>query len=141
MAVWPAAPDPRLARLGPDILATEWDPADALARLAGAPQLELGEALLDQTLVAGVGNIFKSEGCFAAKVSPWRRVGELSADEMASVLEATRELMIAAVVSGRQPGRVYRRAGRPCPRCRTRISSRKQGDDARTTYWCPTCQA
>lgn len=132
--------DPRLARLGPDILDADWDVAAAASRLATAPHLQVGEALLDQTLVAGIGNIFKCEGCFAAHITPWRTVGELGADEIANLLEATRALMAAAVSSGRQPGRVYRRTGRPCSRCRTPIRSRLQGDDARTTYWCPSCQ-
>ena len=132
--------DPRLARLGPDILAGDWAAAAAAARLRAVPQLEVGDALLDQTLVAGIGNIFKSEGCFAARINPWRAVGELGDGEAVALLDATRALMAAAVASGRQPGRIYRRAGRPCPRCGTPIRSRLQGDDARTTYWCPRCQ-
>ena len=132
--------DPRLARLGPDILAEDWAPGPAADRLAAARELEVGEAMLDQTLMAGVGNIFKSEGCFAASVSPWRRVGGLDRDELARLLERTRALMAGAVASGRHPDRVYRRAGRPCPRCGSRISARQQGDEARMTYWCPRCQ-
>jgi endonuclease-8 len=133
--------DPRLARLGPDVLDREV-PAERLAaslRTAGE-DVALGEALLDQSVVAGAGNIFKSEGCFAAALDPWRRLGDLSDTELLAVAERTRELMEAAVRTGRQPQRVYRRGGRPCPRCGAEVRSRAQGDDARLTYWCPGCQ-
>jgi endonuclease-8 len=133
--------DPRLVRLGPDILAADFRPADAVARMRGSdPRGELGEALLDQSPVAGIGNIFKSEGCWAARVDPNARLRDISDDQLDEVLTATRELMLEAVASGRQPKRIYRRAGQPCPRCGARIRSRAQGDDARTTYWCPGCQ-
>jgi endonuclease-8 len=133
--------DPRLARLGPDVLADGFDPAAVVGRMrAIAPDIELGQALLGQRLVAGIGNIFKSEGCFAARIDPNRRVGSLGDDEIEGVLSATRGLMLDAVESGRQPKRIYRRAGQPCPRCDTTILSRAQGDEARTTYWCPGCQ-
>jgi endonuclease-8 len=134
--------DPKLARLGPDVLAHGFDPAVAVARMrAIAPDIELGQALLGQRLVAGIGNIFKSEGCFAARVDPNRRVESLTDDELVDVLAATRDLMLEAVETGRQPKRIYRRAREPCPRCGTPIQSRAQGDEARTTYWCPQCQA
>jgi len=134
--------DPRLVRLGPDILADDFDPAVAISRMRGTnPQLELGAALLGQRLVAGIGNIFKSEGCWAARVDPNRRLESLSDDQLADVLRATRDLMLEAVETGRQPKRIYRRAGEPCPRCGERIRSRAQGDEARTTYWCPGCQS
>lgn len=133
--------DPRLVRLGPDVLAPEFRPAEAIARLRQTdPRTELGEAMLDQSLVAGIGNIFKSEGAFEARIDPNRPLESLADEEIADVLGATRELMLDAVESGRQPKRIYRRAGEPCPRCGMRIQSRAQGDDARTTYWCPGCQ-
>jgi endonuclease VIII len=133
--------DPRLVRLGPDILAEDFDSAAAIARMRGAnPQVELGAALLGQRLVAGIGNIFKSEGCWAARVDPNLRLQDVSDDQLDEVLTATRELMLQAVQAGRQPKRIYRRAGQPCPRCGTRIRSQAQGDEARTTYWCPGCQ-
>jgi endonuclease-8 len=135
------ARDPRLARLGVDILGESLALAEAVAALRRAgPQAELGDALLDQTLLAGIGNIFKSEGCFAAAVDPWRPLGSLSDSELERVVAETRELMVAAAASGRQSQRVYRRAGKPCPRCGSRLRSRAQGDSARTTYWCPGCQ-
>jgi endonuclease VIII len=133
--------DPRLARLGPDLLADDFDPAAAVQRMRSiAPDVELGAALLGQRLVAGIGNIFKSEGCFAARLDPNDRLGSLSDDQLTEVLELTRGLMLEAVETGRQPSRVYRKAGRPCPRCGTTIVSRAQGESARTTYWCPGCQ-
>ncbi len=131
--------DPQLARLGPDILAPEFDPAPVVAAMRADPGRTLGDALLDQTLVAGIGNIFKSEACFAARVDPWRRVADLDDEEIAAVLEAARAQMLEAVASGRHTYAVYR-ARRPCPVCRGRVSARGQGDANRTTYWCPNCQ-
>jgi endonuclease-8 len=131
---------PQIARLGPDVLAAEFDAEAVIAAMRAEPARGLGDALLDQRLVAGIGNIFKSEACFAARVDPWRPLGELSDEELRSVLAAARELMHEAVESGRHPHRVYRRRQGACPRCRGPISSRGQGDDNRTTYWCPRCQ-
>jgi len=133
--------DPRLARLGPDLLADDFDADVATARIRStSPDLKLGDALLGQRLVAGIGNIFRSEGCFAAGIDPRTPVGELGDEELVGVLEATRVLMLDAVETGRQPNQVYRRAGMPCQRCGTRILSQAQGETARTTYWCPSCQ-
>jgi endonuclease-8 len=133
--------DPRLARLGPDILAEDFDPAIAAARIRSTgPDLRIGDALLGQRLVAGIGNIFRSEGCFEAGLDPRTPVGEITDDQLMGVLQATRELMLEAVETGRQPNRVYRRAGMPCERCGTKILSQAQGETARTTYWCPGCQ-
>lgn len=133
--------DRRLAALGPDLLADGFDPEAAAARLRASPE-QLGTALLDQRLLAGVGNIFKSEACFAAGVDPFRPAASLSPEEARATVEAAREQMRAAVETGRRPGRVYRRAGRPCPRCRrAALRSAPQGDGARTTYWCPACQS
>jgi len=134
--------DPRLRALGPDILAPGFDEAAGVAALRGraAQSATLGDALLDQTVIAGIGNIFKSEGCWEARVDPWRKLGELSDEDLARVSAATRALMSAAVENGREPKRVYKRTGEPCPRCGTRIRSRGQGDANRTTYWCPACQ-
>jgi len=131
--------DPQLARLGPDVLAHDFDPARVVAAIRADPSRSLGDALLDQTLVAGIGNIFKSEACFAARLDPWRPVGEFSDEELGRVLLAAREAMLEAVASGRHPSRVYRRRG-PCTVCGGPIASRGQGDANRTTYWCPHCQ-
>jgi endonuclease-8 len=132
--------DPRLARLGPDLLSASFDLDDAVARLRRGHGWQLGEALLDQSLVAGIGNVFKSEGCFAAGLSPWASVRELDDRSLAEAVGQTRDLMRSALRTGRRPERVYGRAGRPCPRCGTAIRSQAQGDSARTTYWCPSCQ-
>jgi endonuclease-8 len=131
--------DPQLARLGPDILAPEPDFETIEANLRRAPARGLGDALLDQALVAGIGNIFKSEACFRARLDPWQPVGEVADEDLRAVLEAARSLMLAAVESGRHDHAVYR-ARRPCPGCGRRIASRGQGDANRTTYWCPSCQ-
>jgi endonuclease VIII len=132
--------DPVLARLGPDILAPEFDLPAALDALRASPNRELGDALLDQQLIAGIGNIFKSEACFAAGVDPWRPVVELSDAKLREVLEAARRLMRESVSSGRNRPAVYRHAGQPCPACGTTIAARGQGDANRRTYWCPRCQ-
>ncbi|HKG35378.1 MAG TPA: DNA-formamidopyrimidine glycosylase family protein [Solirubrobacterales bacterium] len=134
--------DLRLTRLGPDILAPRFSDEEAVASLRRAePASAVGEALLDQSLIAGIGNIFKSEGCFAAGVDPRVPIGELTDARLTEVVTATRALMEEAVHSGRPPRRIYRRAGEPCPRCRARIRSRGQGDANRTAYWCPSCQS
>jgi endonuclease-8 len=133
--------DPKLARLGPDLLADDFDPAVAVARIRSAgSDLKLGAALLGQRLVAGIGNIFRSEGCFEAGLDPNDAIGDLGDEQLLEVLEATRRLMLRAVATGRQPHRVYRQSGRPCPRCGTRIRSQAQGESARVSYWCPRCQ-
>ena len=133
--------DPQLVRLGPDILAEELDADAVVAAMRADPTRGLGDALLDQHLVAGIGNIFKSEACFAARVDPWRLVGDVSDEELRAVLTAAHEQMRAAVESGdRHRFRVYKRRQGACPSCRGPISSRGQGDANRTTYWCPRCQ-
>ena len=133
--------DPVLARLGPDVLGPGFDPASVAGRMReAAPGRGLGDALLDQRLIAGIGNIFKSEACFEARTDPWQPLAELPGGDLARTLEAATALMADAVRGGRHPRRVYRQAGRPCPVCGTAIRSRGQGDDNRTTYWCPVCQ-
>ena len=140
------ARDPRLATLGPDILAPEFDQVAAAARLRVSPD-EVGVALLDQKIVCGIGNIFKSEACFEARVDPWRPATSLAKgaggeDEAIRVRETARRQMQDTVETGKRPGRIYKKTGRPCPRCRAaRIRSRGQGEDNRTTYWCPNCQS
>jgi endonuclease-8 len=131
--------DPQLARLGPDILAADFDPDEVLAALRAQSDRALGDALLNQHLVAGIGNIFKSEACWAARLDPWRRVEDLSDDELRAAIAAAREQMLDAVRRGRKQFAIYRRRG-PCPRCGGRVRSRGQGDANRTTYWCERCQ-
>lgn len=135
------ARDPAVRGLGPDILAEAFDAADMTRRIAQSPDAEIGDALLDQRNVAGIGNIFKSESLFAAKIDPFTRVGDLSEGDINRVVLAARKLMRASTAARRAPRRaVYGRAGQPCRRCGSRIRSRKQGADARTTYWCERCQ-
>lgn len=133
--------DPTLSRLGPDILAADFDPAAIARSLQADPHRTLGDALLDQALVAGIGNIFKSEACFAARSDPWQPLGELTGEQLDRVVNAAHDLMQDAVEHGRHARAVYRRAGQPCPTCGAPILSRGQGDANRTTYWCPRCQA
>jgi endonuclease-8 len=132
--------DPTLSRLGPDILAPDFKAESVVRTLRTDPHRALGDALLDQTLVAGIGNIFKSESCFAARLDPWVPVGDLSDGQIALVVQAAHDLMRDAVEHGRRARTVYRRAGQPCPACGTPLLSHGQGDSNRTTYWCPRCQ-
>lgn len=121
----------------PDIVREKPDPA----RFRSVDQArEVGDALLDQRLVAGIGNIWKAESLWEARVSPWRPLSNVSDDELATVLEAAHRLMRQSVDGPPPPRRVYRRSGRGCPRCGTVIRSAPQGDNARTAYWCPGCQ-
>ncbi len=132
--------DPTLSRLGPDILAGDFEAGAVASSLRAHPHRTLGDALLDQAIVAGIGNIFKSEACFAARLDPWQPIGNLTGKELIEVSAAAHDLMQDAVEHGRHANAVYRRAGQPCPTCGTTILSRGQGDANRTTYWCPQCQ-
>jgi endonuclease VIII len=131
-----------IAHLGPDILASAPDFDSMLARLRTADGTRtLGEALQDQSLVAGIGNMWMAETLWAERLSPWARLGEVSELDRRRVLERAARSMRAAVDAGREPRKqVHGRAGRPCPRCSTPIRSRGQGDANRIAYWCPSCQ-
>jgi len=136
--------DRRLAALGPDVLAEELDERAVLARLRQDDQTRgVGDALLDQRNLAGVGNVWKCEGCFGVGLDPWRPLARVGDDEAVAVVREIRRGMQASVERGGHPRdlRVHERAGRPCPRCGEPIHARGQGDDNRTTYWCPACQA
>ena len=138
-----------LSRLGPDLLAPDFDSREARRRLREGEADAIGEALLRQSALAGVGNLYKSETLFLSGVNPFVPVRELSDDDLDRVISKARALM-SANLSRRSPsGRtlagserpwVYRRRGRPCRRCGTLIRMRRQGEDGRSTYWCPTCQ-
>jgi endonuclease-8 len=135
--------DQRIAGLGPDIVGEDWDEARFLRRLRDDdPTRPIGDALLDQRTVAGIGNLWKVEGCFAAAIDPWRRVGEVSDEEALAIVRETRPRMRAAATDGFQDRWrvIYGAAGRPCPRCGTIVRRRNQGDGGRVTYWCPGCQ-
>jgi len=132
--------DSRLASLGADLLDPHFDVEDGAAALAAAGTMELGEALLDQHRLAGIGNIYKSEACFEARLNPWRQVDSFERDELEMVIEIARRQLQTGVDTGRRPQRIYRKSGKPCPRCHGRVRSRGQGLDNRITYWCPRCQ-
>lgn len=135
--------DQRLAGLGPDVLAPEFDRATFLRRLREDDQTRtFGDALLDQRNVAGLGNIWKAEGCWLAAIDPWRRVAQVSDAEAMAVIEAVRPPMQQSAQDGPRAitPQVYKRTGQPCSRCGGRVQARGQGDANRTTYWCPGCQ-
>lgn len=151
---------PSVSRLGPDILAPDFNVEAAIAGIAARPELEVGIALLTQSIVAGLGNVFKSEVCFASGVNPFRLVASLTPAELTDLVRNARKFMLANVHDGagdqivtytgfrRTTGRsdpserlwVYSRKGEPCRRCGSSILSKKQGEDARVTFWCPECQ-
>jgi endonuclease-8 len=129
------------SRLGPDILARPPDVHAMLAHFRAEPQArEVGDALLDQRLVSGIGNLWKAEALWDARVSPWRPLADVTDEELTAVLESAHEKMRSGVEGTRTLRHVYRRAARPCRRCGTPIRSYGQGDAARTAYWCPGCQ-
>jgi endonuclease VIII len=132
-----------LARLGPDILGRPPKLDAMLERMRHADQTRwFGETLLDQSIVAGIGNMWLAEALWEAELSPWRRLCDVPEADRRRSLETAGALMRASVDTGR--GRrhgVYRRVGQPCPRCRAKIRSWGQGDDNRMAYWCPGCQA
>jgi endonuclease-8 len=135
--------DQRLAALGPDVLAAEFEAASFLRRLRSIDQQRpLGDALLDQRILAGIGNIWKGESCWEARADPWRTVGSLSDEQAVALVEGIRPRMLISGTQGHRAvrSRIYRHTGEPYPRCGTAIVARGQGDENRTTYWCPGCQ-
>src|SRR5207247_1052590 len=123
--------DHAVRRLGPDILAEPPDLDAMVANLRRNPTREVGDALLDQRLVAGIGNVWRAEALWQARVSPWRRLGDVSNEELERVLGEAARLMRAALDGARSQRAVYRRAGRPCPHCGTPIRSRGPSAPAR----------
>jgi endonuclease-8 len=138
---------PRLAALGPDLCSPSVDLDEVLARVGRLPaDTEIGVALLDQRVASGVGNVYRSETLFACRIDPFARVGELDADVRRRLFATASELLRRNLAGGPRTTSsgglaVYRRTGRPCPRCGGPIRSRRQGEAARTVYWCPSCQA
>ncbi len=135
--------DQRLAALGPDLLAPAFDADLFLRRLRSTDQQRaLGDALLDQRIVAGIGNIWKAEACWESQFDPWRALATIGDEQALCLIERVRPRMLASGTRGPRAERrhVYDRAGRPCPRCAATIRARGQGDQNRTTYWCPGCQ-
>lgn len=153
--------DASIGQLGPDVLATDFNPDAAAARLAVSNRPTAAEALLHQRTVAGIGNVYKSELLFLAGIDPFRPPSAVSVDQWTRVMRDARALLRANVVdhveagvvsyrgTRRTTGRsnpsqslyVYGRQGQPCRRCGTTIRMRHHGEHNRSTYWCPTCQA
>lgn len=142
------AAHPWLARLGPDALADDTDVAGAARRLSSLADTEIGVALLDQRVLAGVGNVYRCETLFVERVDPWARVGDLGEDVRERLVVAAERMLKANADRVRRtttpmPGPrlwVYGRARQPCLRCRTAIAVDRQGPLARATFWCPVCQ-
>ncbi|HXE79371.1 MAG TPA: DNA-formamidopyrimidine glycosylase family protein [Vicinamibacterales bacterium] len=153
-------PDP-VASLGPDVPAPDFDAASAIARMREAARgRTIGEVLLDQRVIAGIGNVYKSEVCFLCGVHPFTPAAALDDRQLEALISKARALMTAnvheaaagriitrrtlrsAVGRGDPDGErlVYGRAGRPCHRCGTPIERAVRGEYERTTYWCPSCQ-
>jgi endonuclease VIII len=160
-----------IAELGPDPLSDTFRAEDAIERMQAHADTEIADVLLDQSVIAGIGNVFKSEVLFGARINPFTRVAALTRDQLAGIIDVAVRFMSANVVSGfsrtnrtdasgsrgivtyagmrRTTGRadpsarlwVYGRGGQPCRRCGTPISRRKQGPFARSTYWCERCQS
>jgi len=140
---------PALARLGPDLLAESFDPARARARLRACGQRPVGEALVDQAVLAGIGNVYKSEVLFVCRVSPLDPVAVLGDEVLDRLVGEARRLMrqnlgpgLRRTTSPLAPMalHVYHRGGRPCRACGTPIVRLVQGEHARSTYLCPRCQ-
>jgi endonuclease VIII len=145
---------------GPSPLAENFDESEVIARLRARPDLEIGVSLLTQSLLSGIGNVFKSEICFACGINPFRPVSDLTEDDLKCLVAKARKFMVANVTESfgerittylpmrRTTGRanaserlwVYKRTGEPCRHCGSAIVSRQQGFEARTSFWCPRCQ-
>jgi len=128
-----------IAALGPDVLAGDFDSRQAASRAALHGTRMVCDVLLDQRVVAGIGNIWKCESLFVAGLDPRTRVGELAPDQLAQVYAAAHDLMTASVRGGRPSYRVYLQ--RRCAACGARIEGAQLGEPPRWTWWCPRCQA
>ncbi|HKA02459.1 MAG TPA: DNA-formamidopyrimidine glycosylase family protein [Candidatus Solibacter sp.] len=139
--------------LGPDLLAEEFDTETAIRNLQAQPEMEIASALLRQHVLAGIGNEFKSEVLFEARIHPFRRVDTLSMEEMRRILEVARRLLrdnvrqrspLRRTTRRVEPGEnlwVYNRSGQPCRKCGEPIVARRHTADGRLTFWCPRCQS
>lgn len=139
-----------LSGLGPDLLSPDYDQAEVLVRLRDAPELSIAEALLRQSIVAGIGNVYKSEVLFLEKVSPFVSVAGLDDPTLERILKRARDLMRRNLKGPRrttfgtfagQSFFVYERSGQHCLKCDARIGMRRQGTLQRSTYFCPDCQS
>ncbi len=133
--------DHSIARLGPDILGDEFDEAEFLRRLReDDPTRPIGDALLDQSIVAGLGNIWRAEACFDASISPWRPTAQVTDDQALAAVRAVRPRMENSGRGGTQMRTRHIYKLPRCSRCGGPVSSWGMGDDNRTAYWCPRCQ-
>jgi endonuclease-8 len=139
----------RLASLGPDILSPDYDRAEVLSRLRERPELTIAEALMLQSIVAGIGNVYKSETLFLEKLSPFVSVGSLDDATLGRLLDRARQLMRRNLNGPRRTTFgtfagsayfVYERSGQHCLKCDTKIRMLRQGNLQRSTYFCPECQ-
>jgi endonuclease-8 len=144
-----AGSHPALSRLGPDLLEPEFDPTRARRRLRQRSELAIGVALMDQTALCGIGNVYKSEVLFLCGVSPFARVSDLDDATIDGLVSKAADLLrrnlgpgLRRTTTALAPGRlwVYRRSGQPCRRCGTSIERAAQGEQARSTYFCSSCQ-
>jgi endonuclease-8 len=147
-----------LSALGPDLLAAAFDRTEVVRRMRGRGRDAIGDVLLNQRVVAGVGNVFKSEILFLGGIDPFTAVSALGDVDLERLADIARQQLAANVLTssqtlspsvGRRTTRsldpnkklwVYGRGGKPCRRCGTTIQAKKTGLDARLTYWCPHCQ-
>lgn len=141
-----------LQKIGPDLIGAEFDLGEAMRRIRARPEEEIANVILNQRVVAGIGNEYKSELLFMNGISPFARVADVSDERLTRLLETARKVMVANVEmrSGARittfsldpsaPQYVYSRGGKPCRKCGTAVQYAKQGKDARGTYWCPRCQ-
>ena len=140
--------DRRLADLGPDVFGESFEAAVFLRRLRNDdPNRRIGDALLDQRILAGIGNVWKAEACFAVALDPWHLAGQVSDEQALAVVDFIRDHIAGAQRESdgarpraARPHAVYKRAGEPCLRCSSTIRARGQGENNRITYWCPGCQ-
>jgi formamidopyrimidine-DNA glycosylase len=137
----------RVGHLGPDIVAEEWSPSVAVARARRLDAMPIGDVLLDQRVVAGIGNVYRCESLWSRRINPWKPVRELDDETLRALFETAHDAMQANLAGGARrrfpgygAGAVHGRGGRPCPRCGTPIRVRAMGEHARLVYWCPKCQ-
>ncbi|MBJ7598739.1 DNA-formamidopyrimidine glycosylase family protein [Candidatus Nephthysia bennettiae] len=139
-----------VGHLGPDVLGQDFPLEAVVARARSVGPRPLGELLLDQRVCCGVGNVYKCESLWQTRLDPWRSSAEVDDGELARLFDTARTLMRRNISPGSTFGRrfpgsgraaVHGRRGRPCPRCGALVRSRQQGEQARWTYWCPSCQS
>jgi endonuclease-8 len=136
--------DQRLAALGQDVLAASFDERRFLCALReGDQSRSIGDALLDQRALSGIGNVWKAEACHAARVDPRRATGDVSERDALAIVAFAREHMARSAREGMhvRPRAVYRRQGMPCGRCGKPIRLTREGESSRVTFWCEGCQS